>query len=231
MESPKRAATRAASVERIKATARAQLACGGAAALSLREVAREMDQTSSALYRYFANRDELLTALIVDAYNDLGVCTETAERKIDRGDLRSRWRAACRAIRQWAHAHPHEYALIFGTPIPGYEAPAFTVAAATRATGVIARILNDDCAQTTRKTNERDDDEAARALEMSGVQVLMPDVPASVALRGLFAWTQIFGFLSFELFGHLEGSIRRGDDAFEKLIEQTSHQVGLGVEQ
>lgn len=229
MESSKRVANRAASVERIKATARSLVADGGAAALSLREVAREMDQTSSALYRYFSNRDELLTALIVDAYNDLGIMSERAEAEVDRADLRGRWRAACRAIRQWAQAHPHEYALIFGTPIPGYEAPAFTVAAATRVTGVIAAILNDDCLRTPRVTDSRDDELASVALELSGVAVVMPDVPASVALKGVFAWTQIFGFLSFELFGHLVGSVRRADEAFEQLTEDVADRLGLSV--
>jgi AcrR family transcriptional regulator len=229
MESSKRSVTRAATVERIKNTARLQLAEAGASTLSLRGVARDMGQTSSALYRYFSNRDELLTALIIDAYNDLGVCTERAEQPVDRLDLIGRWRAASRAIRDWALAHPHEYALIFGTPIPGYEAPPFTIAAATRVTGVIARILNDDCLQKPRQTDPHDDDEAAMAVQMVAVQGLMPDVPASVALRGLFAWTQIFGFVSFELFGHLVGSIRHNDTAFELLIEETARQVGLEV--
>jgi AcrR family transcriptional regulator len=227
MESSKRAVTRAATVERIKSTARGQLAQHGAAGLSLREVAREMHQTSSALYRYFANREELLTALIVDAYSDLGAATERGEAPVARGDINGRWRESCRAIRQWAHDHPHEYALIFGTPIPGYEAPAFTVAAATRVVGIIAAILNDDCRAHPRKVNRQSDDVAAHALEMAGIGVLMPDVPASVALKGIFAWTQIFGFVSFELFGHLVGSVSRGDVAFDALIGVTAEQVGI----
>ncbi len=227
MDSPKRAATRAATIERIKSTSRALLARHGASGLSLREVAREMNQTSSALYRYFASRDELLTALIVDAYVDLGATAEASESLVDREDLRGRWRAACDAIRQWSHVHPHEYSLIFGSPIPGYEAPEYTIAAATRVVSVIARILNDACQREMPVTNARDDDAARGALEMAGVAIVMPDVPASVAIRGIFAWTQIFGFISFELFGHLVGSIRNGDDAFEQLISATADQVGI----
>ena len=51
----------------IKEVARAHLVEKGSAALSLRAVARELGMVSSAVYRYFPSREELLTALIVDA--------------------------------------------------------------------------------------------------------------------------------------------------------------------
>ena len=103
-------------VQAIKAVARRLVALHGAAELSLREVAREMNQTSSALYRYFANRDELLTALILDAYNELGSVVEEAEAVVARPNRRERWLVATRAIRRWALDHPHEYALVYGSP-------------------------------------------------------------------------------------------------------------------
>ena len=225
MASEKRAATRAANIEKIKSVARERLARDGATGLSLREVAREMGQTSSALYRYFSNRDELLTALIIDAYNDLGAATERADARADRADLRSRWRSSCRAIRRWARAHPHEYALIFGSPVPGYEAPEPTIAAATRVTGVIASIVADQYRNVDVVVS--DDPNMARTLHFDNVAQLMPNVPRDVALRAVFAWTQIFGYISFELFGHLVGSVRHGDTAFDLLIDQTGRTVGL----
>lgn len=227
VESAKRAATRAANVERIKATARGLLARHGASALSLREVAREMNQSSSALYRYFPNRDELLTSLIIDAYNDLGAATERAEARTPRADFLGRWRTSCRAIRRWAHSHPHEYALIFGSPIPGYQAPEATVAAASRVITVIATIVADrfrthpgvpDCPPS-----------CSRLLEWENISRLMPGVPPEVAVRAIFVWTEIFGFLSFELFGHLVGSVRSPEATFARLIDETASYVGIDV--
>ncbi len=221
--SDKRQATRLANAEKVKSTARGLLADRGAAALSLREVAREMGQTSSALYRYFATRDELLTALIIDAYNDLGAATERAEARVARADHRGRFRAACRAIRKWAIAHPHEYALIFGTPIPGYEAPQLTVDAAIRVTAVIASVVSDQFEGDT--THTPIDPSLERALWWENVALLMPHVPRDVALRAIYAWTQIFGFISFELFGHLVGTVRQADRVFDALIDEIADRM------
>src|ERR1700754_3406523 len=84
--------------------ARAQLAADGAAALSLRAVARDLGMVSSAVYRYFSSRDELLTALIIDGYNALGAAAERADGCCPRDDSAGRWRAATRAAREWAVA-------------------------------------------------------------------------------------------------------------------------------
>nr|MBA3283102.1 TetR/AcrR family transcriptional regulator [Acidimicrobiia bacterium] len=112
----------------IKDVARRHLAEHRAEGLSLRAVAREMGMVSSALYRYFGSRDELLTALIVDAYDALGATAEVAEAAVrKRSDLMTRWLALATATRVWAVGHPHEWSLIFGSPVPGYRAPADTV--------------------------------------------------------------------------------------------------------
>src|SRR5262245_34519433 len=95
--------------EEIKQTARRQLAADGAPNLSLRAVARDLGMVSSAIYRYFPSRDELLTALIIDAYNSMGEATESAEAAVDRTDLLGRFVAVCHAIRNWALDNPHEY--------------------------------------------------------------------------------------------------------------------------
>lgn len=117
----------------IKDEARRQLAAEGAAKLSLRAVARELGMVSSALYRYFPSRDDLLTALIVDAYDAVGAAAETALAAApDPQDHPARWVALCSAVRAWALAHPHEYALIYGSPVPGYSAPMDTVGPASR---------------------------------------------------------------------------------------------------
>ena len=120
-------------------SARAQLREVGPGELSLRAVARDVGMVSSAVYRYFASRDELLTALIIAAYDELGAAAETADDAVeDRTDHLARWMATCKATRDWSVAHPHDYALIYGSPVPGYAAPQDTVMPATR---VIVRLV------------------------------------------------------------------------------------------
>jgi AcrR family transcriptional regulator len=125
-----RARARQALTEEIKEAARRQIAAKGAAALSLRAVARELGMVSSALYRYFASRDELLTALIVDAYDAIGAVAEASTSTT--GGFARRWQALAGAIRSWALANPHDFALAYGSPVPGYRAPADTIAPAQR---------------------------------------------------------------------------------------------------
>ena len=138
-----RARVRAEMIAEIKAVARRHLATDGAN-LSLRAVARDMGMVSSALYRYFASRDDLLTALILDAYNALGDAVEAADAAVtDRARLRVRWLAAARAVRGWALANPAEYALLYGSPVPGYAAPAGHDRRGRADSVVLARILAD----------------------------------------------------------------------------------------
>src|SRR5581483_3231935 len=103
---------RAELTREIKVAARRQLAAVGADGLSLRAVARELGMVSSALYRYFPSRDDLLTALIIDAYDSLGEAAEAADAESADAAPAQRWVAVCEAVRAWALAHPHEYALI-----------------------------------------------------------------------------------------------------------------------
>ena len=113
-----RARVRAELTREIKSVAREQLAEVGAAALSLRAVARELSMASSAVYRYFPSRDDLLTALIVDAYDAVGAAAELDESAVRRADAAGRWMATARAVREWATTHPQEFALIYGSPVP-----------------------------------------------------------------------------------------------------------------
>lgn len=115
---------RAATSDEIKSIARRQMAEQGAAALSLRAIAAAMGITAPAIYRYFPNRDALVTALIVDAYRALGAAIAAADAAVARDRFGDRFLAAAGAYRDWSISHPAEFQLIFGTPIPGYEAPA-----------------------------------------------------------------------------------------------------------
>ena len=136
-----RARVRAEMTQLIADAARRQLGEVGGAALSVRAVAREVGLSSSAVFRYFPSRDALLTRLIVDGYTALGEAAEQAEAAVHDGTVAERWRAICHGVRDWAVAHPYEYALIFGSPIPGYDAPADTVAPASRVPTLLTALL------------------------------------------------------------------------------------------
>src|SRR3954451_18833590 len=154
--------------------ARGQLATVGAAGLSLRAVAREVGMASSAVYRYFASRDELLTRLIIDGYDALGAAAEAADDPA--APPRERWLAVCRAVRSWAREHPHEYALLYGSPVPGYRAPQDTVPAAARVGVLLGRILGD--AARAGALPETDGARDPGLISDDAVEVLGGDHPA-----------------------------------------------------
>lgn len=202
-----RARVRAELTEEIKAAARRQLHEVGASELSLRAVARELGMVSSALYRYFASRDDLLTALVVDAYDAVGAAAEEAAADA-RGGLEARWVRVGRAIRAWAVANPHDYALVYGSPVPGYQAPTDTVDPAARVAVAALQIVAEAVA-----SGEID---ATRTVPISRTyhgelvalrEALGLDIPDEVLARALHAWTELFGLISFELFGHFANVI------------------------
>jgi AcrR family transcriptional regulator len=123
MPRPKRTAHRVNMQEAIKETAWRQIAEFGAPALSLRTIARALGITAPAIYNYYARRDDLVTALIIDAYTSLGDSQLAARDAVPLEDLDGRLMATGMAYRRWALTYPQRYQLIFGTSIPGYEAP------------------------------------------------------------------------------------------------------------
>jgi AcrR family transcriptional regulator len=253
---------RAELTHEIKEEARRQLAATGAQRLSLRAVARELGMASSALYRYFPSRDDLLTALIIDAYDALGGRAERAAAALPRSDVRGRWRACCIAVREWAIAHPHEYALIYGSPVPGYQAPQETTQAASRVALVLGGLLADAHAagpatgpaagpagtvpqrpalagavpQRPALAGPGLDGEPGSAprlpeqLRRQAAEIgaaIAPGVGEPAIVRALIVWTQLFGMISFELFGQLVGSADPADDFFGYSVDQMADFVGL----
>ena len=197
-----RARMREELTRQIVATARRHLVTEGAAGLSLRAVARELGMVSSAVYRYVANRDELLTLLIVDAYDALGEAVERAEAKVPRDDYEDRYLAACEAARRWALESPHEFALIYGSPVPGYAAPETTVGPASRLGQVLIGVLYDALASGALDPAAVDLPVAARRALAPAREFLPPEIPDGLAFGALTLWTHLVGTISFELFGH-----------------------------
>jgi AcrR family transcriptional regulator len=214
----------------IKAVARRQLAEHGSAALSLRAVAREVGMVSSAVYRYFPSRDDLLTALIVDAYNAVGEAAEHALAGRKKAGVVSRWVAVSKAIRTWALANPHEYALIYGSPVPGYAAPQDTIDPASRVAMAVLQIVVDGVASGEISVTETMTTPRAVRADFEQLRALAaPGVPDAALSRALLAWSQLFGSISLEMFGHLHNVIHDYDAYFELQIRSAAEFLVTGA--
>ncbi len=223
-----RARVRAELTEEIKAIARRQLATTGAD-VSLRAVARELGMVSSAMYRYFASRDELLTALIIDGYHALGSVAERGDAAVGRTDLTGRFMAVGRAVRAWAVAHPAEYALLYGSPVPGYQAPRDTVEPAARVALVFGDILRDAQNQGRFAADPpvRLPEHVRTDLHRAASGPVFHGIPEPVVDRAIAAWVQLFGVINFELFGHLVGTIDHAEDYYEHRLQILAGEIGL----
>jgi AcrR family transcriptional regulator len=187
------------------------------------------------VYRYFPSRDDLLTALIVDAYDAVG---EQAEASVVPGaGVVERWVALTAAVRAWARANPHEYALIYGSPIPGYQAPADTILPAGRVAQVFLDLLRDGVVAgqlvgTGAGPDGLVDDPGVPAVLVADLATMRdavcPGVPDSVLVRGLGIWTQMFGAISFELFGHLNKVINDYDALFTLQMTRAGEHLVAG---
>ena len=219
---------RAELIREITEIARRQLATEGAAGLSLRAVAREMGMVSSAIYRYFPSRDDLLTALIIDGYNAIGAAVERAEAACPRDDYPGRWLAGCQAARDWALAHPHEYALVYGSPVPGYRAPEQPIGPASRAAAVFGSIVSDAHRAGALTQAGRPPAPASFAPDAARLRdSVLAGVPDDVAALTLAAWAGLFGLVSFELFGQFENVVTDRDAFFSHAASGLGCLIGL----
>jgi AcrR family transcriptional regulator len=223
-----RARVRAELITEIKTSARRHLATDGAN-LSLRAVARDLGMVSSAIYRYFPSRDDLLTALIIDAYNDLGEAVEQAEQAVARPDFAERYAATAHAIRDWARANPPEYALLYGSPVPGYAAPPDTIAPAGRPVVVLISMLREateagairpPATPRLPKTTRAELKRIISEPEFSGIGESLLAVAIGI-------WAQLFGLISFELFGRLINAIDDHDGFFGFQVRRQIADLGL----
>jgi AcrR family transcriptional regulator len=186
---------------RIVELGRRQLVDHGAGGLSVRAIARDLGMVSSAVYRYVSSRDELLTLLLVDAYSDLADAVDTARETV--GDL---WSddviAIARAARWWALAHPARWALLYGSPVPGYHAPADrTIGVGTRVVGaffdaVAAGIATGDI----RLTNDLAPQPMSSDFERLRQEFGFPGDDRVVA-KCFLLWAAVVGAISLEVFG------------------------------
>ncbi|MDQ0387083.1 AcrR family transcriptional regulator [Streptomyces sp. DSM 42143] len=177
----------------VKEHAREQIATAGASALSLNAIAKRMGMSGPALYRYFAGRDELISELVRDAYRSLAdTFRDAAASGADLTGL-------AHTMRSWALADPQRYFLVFGTPVPGYHAPADVTQIASETMAVII----DACAALPGEG----DAPTAFDAHLDGHRQWADGHPAPPAAlhRALSFWTRLHGVLSLELAGHFTG--------------------------
>ncbi|HEX4660842.1 MAG TPA: TetR/AcrR family transcriptional regulator, partial [Streptosporangiaceae bacterium] len=181
-----------------KQAALRQLARSGPGGLSVSAIGKELGVSGPALYRYFASRDELLTELIIDAYHDLaGALRAASEHKPD-GAPQARLEALARAYRSWALAQPHRYRLLYGPPLPGYDAHAQRLVDASQAA------MN----QLLGALGELGDRAAATPPQPLATQLTAwaqahdPGVGPATALRAVLTWSRLHGLVSLEIAGN-----------------------------
>jgi AcrR family transcriptional regulator len=222
-----RARVRAEMIDEIKAVATRHLQTDGSN-LSLRAVARDLGMVSSAVYRYFASRDDLLTALIIDAYNDLGDAVDAAEDKVDRGDFRGRWIAVGTATRAWAVSHPAEYALLFGSPVPGYHAPAETNEPGIRTIRTYLGILVDAAAASSLRPTPGERLPRPTREAMAFIRAdLAPSLAEPVIFRAVTVWATLYGSISFELWGRYGADLPEQGSILDHQLTELADYLGL----
>ena len=214
MES-KRALARRKMTEDIIAAGFAQLDRGGPDAVNLRAVARELGVVSSAVYRYVSDRDEFLTLLIENSFRSLADTVEA-----DAGPFPT----LALAMRRWALRYPNRWALIYGTPIAGYAAPARTVEQGTRVVRMFLRLLHDAPPADTPSVspglhNNLDSIQSEWA----------PQLNLGTIELALEAWTRLLGLISAEIFGHLgRDTLSAPEEFFRRSVQRIARSLGLG---
>ncbi|MEU6294011.1 TetR-like C-terminal domain-containing protein [Streptomyces erythrochromogenes] len=216
----------------VKATARQHLLKLGASGLSLDAVARDGGLAATAVEAAFPHRDDLLTALVVDAYDASGAAMERADRAAaDAGaPAGARLLAATRALREWSFANPAEFTLIYGSPVPGYHAPQDTVPPASRTPAVLAGILRSALESGELIPPRRTLPGGMlrpEALELFGGA---PGAPFSdIVERGIALWSSLIGLLVFQVFSRTHDSVLDEAAYFDAAIAVAAETVGLDV--
>jgi AcrR family transcriptional regulator len=225
--------TSAGQASQIMSVARQQLAEAGAHGLSLGAVASSSGLSIVEIETIFEHRDSLLTALIIDAYNASGAAMEAADRAAldDGAGPGARLLAVARALRAWSIANPGEFALLYGSPVPGYHAPQDTVGPAARTPAVLAGIV-----RAALETGALVPPQRAipgpplilpAAIELFGG---VPGEPFRDLLeRGIVLWSNLIGLLIFERFGRNHDSIRDPAAFFSYGIAVAAESIGLAV--
>jgi AcrR family transcriptional regulator len=228
---PRRERLRAATIDEIKQTALRLMRESGTIDVRFTDIARAMELTPPALYRYFADRDALLNVLIADAYTELGRRVALARDAVPVEDLGGRLLAVAQAYRQWARGEPQQFSLIFGLPVPGYVAPQDgpTTEAARGAMAQLSQLFLD--AQSQGRLGRPALTEVTPSVCEVAKEKQDAGIPAESFQAMLYAWTALHGFTTLEAYGHFDWV---GDEAREDLflgqVRLVARQAGIPYE-
>ena len=218
--------------EEIMEVARKHIAEQGAAALSLREIARQMRLTAPALYRYFKDRDDLVTALIVTAFRSFADTLQAARDRQPTDDYAGQFFAIALAYRRWAYAHPQDYMLIFGTPIPNYKAPfEITQPEAKRGMDVLIDAL-DAADQAGRLKPGSVYAKPSPALQTQLCRWRKDfgyNASTTVLYLAVVSWSRLHGWLSLEIENHLEPFLGDTDEIYRSQIMELGKAYGIDM--
>ena len=182
----------------IKQAALRQIAQSGPAGLSVSAIGKELGVSGPALYRYFASRDELLTELVIDAYDDLAGALRATAAQTAGQRARPRLEALARAYRSWALAQPHRYRLLYGPPLPGYDAHAQRLVDASWAA---MNLLLDVQRELGDHTTPAPPQPLASQLT-AWARAHDPGTGSAAALRAVLTWARLHGLVSLEIAGN-----------------------------
>ncbi|MFF4398548.1 TetR/AcrR family transcriptional regulator [Streptomyces sp. NPDC001480] len=221
---------RAETTAEIKNVALALMTSGGPGAITLRAIAREMGMTANAIYGYFATRDDLVTALINDVYTALADTVDTAWENVPATDAAVRIEAWANAFRTWALVNPQGFRLIYGDPVPGYQAPEGGPApdAARRVcTGVTALAAAAwPHAQHLHEDSTFDWSDFDPGL-LDKVRPAFPDLPPAAVALALRIWGHLHGLVSLEIYGHLHTQTTSPAKLFQNELGQLVRTLGI----
>ncbi|NOH02259.1 MAG: TetR/AcrR family transcriptional regulator [Chloroflexi bacterium] len=211
--------------EAIKDVAWKQIAESGAAALSLRAIARELKITAPAIYNYFPNRDALVTALIIDAYTSFGDYQLRARDEFPKERMVDRLRATGLAYRQWAMDYPQRYQLIFGAPIPGYEAPLMEVLpSAARSLRALVSVVDDLRVASKLQAEDSPSIQSGYEPHLEFWNKFASEYDILSLSASMIIWSRVHGLVSLELAGSLPPFGVDGAALFRYEIDSTIRQ-------
>jgi AcrR family transcriptional regulator len=229
MARPTNAHLRHETAETIKRVAREQMQQHGTNGLSLRAIARQMDITAPAIYNYFASLDDLITALIVDAFEGLALATHTATRS--EASFGARIMAFVRAYRQWALDNPTQFQLIYGTPIPNYKGPVEIIAPRALKPFVplmqiYAEAFYADALRPHESYGQPSPAVADYAQTWMNTRDL--DLPMPSLMPLMAGWTRLHGCVMLELTHHIQPAVGDSNAYFED--DMRSYVLSLGLD-
>ncbi|MGP2439245.1 TetR-like C-terminal domain-containing protein [Streptomyces sp. JW3] len=217
----------------IKSTARRLLETLGAGQLSLDAVADAGGLSRAEVAAVFPHRDDLLTALLVDAYDASGAALEQADRDAlaAGASAGARLLAVARALRQWSFANTAEFTLVYGSPVPGYHAPQETVPPASRTPAVLAGIVR-SALQAGELVPPRRTVPGPPLLRPEAVALFggTPGAPyTDLVERGIVLWSGLIGLLVFQVFSRTHDSVSDEETFFDFAVAVVAEGIGLEV--